>query len=86
MFNDPRGEHKSLTNLNLALPWTVVFHELAEAYAKDDGSKANSYEQAHGAAIQRENQLRDQRPYLKAYNPGSGGTPGHADNAVIIKK
>ena len=84
--NDPRGKHRSLTNLKLAQPWTVVFHELAEAYAKVDGSKGNSYSQAHGAAIEGENRLRDQRPYLKDYNPGSGGPVGHPDNAVIIKK
>jgi hypothetical protein len=50
------------------------------------GSKGNSYSQAHGAAIERESRLRDQRPYLKYYNPGSGGPVGHPDNAVIIKK
>jgi RHS repeat-associated protein len=84
--NDPRGVHQSLTNLNFALPWTIVFHELAEAYAKVDGGKGNSYPQAHTAAIERENQLRDQRPYLKEYNPGSGGPIGQPDNKIIIKK
>ncbi len=84
--DDTRGVHQSLTNLKLALPWTVVFHELAEAYAKVDGGKGNSYSQSHAAAIERENQLRDQRPYLKEYNPGSGGTVGQPDNKIIIKK
>jgi hypothetical protein len=31
---DTRGQHQSLTDLKLAAPFTVVFHELAEAYAK----------------------------------------------------
>lgn len=84
--NDPRGEHQSLTNLKLAKPWTVVFHELAEAYAKVDGNQMSSYSQAHTNAIQREDQLRDQRPYLKEHNPGSGGPPGKADNKIVIKK
>lgn len=83
--NDTRGEHKSLTNLKLAVPYTVAFHELAEAYAKIDGAQ-KTYEDAHGAAIRREDALRDQRPYLKENNPGSGGSPNHPDTAVIIKK
>lgn len=57
---------------------TVTFHELAEAYAKVERGK--QYAEAHHEAIDRENRLRDQRPYLKGYNPGSG--PG---TSIIIK-
>jgi RHS repeat-associated protein len=82
--NDTRGVRESLSNLKLAVPYTVAFHELAEAYAKVDGGR-KTYDDAHGAAMKREDALRDQRPYLKDYNPGSGGPPGHADTKVIIK-
>lgn len=81
--NDPR-ERRSLTNLKLAVPFTVVFHELAEAFAKVDGGQ-KTYEGAHNAAHNREAALRDQRPYLKQHNPGSGGPAGKPDTAVIIK-
>jgi len=81
---DTRGVRQSLTNLQLAVPYTVVFHELAEAYAKVDGGM-KTYDDAHGAAMKREDVLRDQRPYLKEHNPGSGGPPGHSDTKVIIK-
>ena len=82
--NDTRGVRESLTNLKLAVPYTVVFHELAEAYAKVDGAQ-KTYADAHGAAMKRENALRDQRPYLKEHNPGSGGPPNQPDNKIIIK-
>jgi hypothetical protein len=57
---------------------TTTFHELAEAFAKVEGNK--QYAEAHQVAIDRETRLRDQRPYLKDYNPGSG--PG---TRIIIK-
>jgi RHS repeat-associated protein len=78
-FNyDWRDKHsESNTKLKLAPNWTTTFHELAEAYAKVDGSM--QYAQAHQKAIDRETKLRDQRPYLKDYNPGSG--PG--TNTII---
>jgi cation diffusion facilitator CzcD-associated flavoprotein CzcO len=80
-FNyDWRDKHsESNTKLKLAPNWTTTFHELAEAYAKVDGSM--QYAQAHQKAIDRETKLRDQRPYLKDYNPGSG--PG---TNIIIKQ
>jgi len=58
---------------------TITFHELAEAYAKVEHNK--QYALAHQEAMDRETRLRDQRPYLREYNPGSG--PG---NNIIIKK
>jgi hypothetical protein len=66
------------TKLPLAPNFTITFHELAEAYAKVEHNK--QYAQAHQEAIDRENRLRDQRPYLKEYNPGSA--PG---TNIIIK-
>jgi RHS repeat-associated protein len=75
-FRDKNSE--SNTKLKLAPNWTTTFHELAEAYAKVEGSK--QYAQAHQAAIERETRLRDQRPYLKEHNPGSG--PG---TSIIIR-
>ncbi len=66
---------KSTTGLNPAQTWTVVFHELAEAYAKVDGGE--KYADAHEAAAGRENRLRDQRPSLKQDNPGSGPGDKH---------
>ena len=74
-----QSKRESLTSLKPAVIESVIFHELAEAYAKVEHNK--QYAAAHQEAIDRETKLRDQRPYLKAYNPGSG--PG--DN-VIIKK
>ena len=71
---------KSNTKLKLASNWTTTFHELAEAYAKVEGNK--QYAQAHQAAIDRETRLRNQRPYLKESNPGSG--PG--TNIIIRNK
>jgi len=61
-FNyDWRDKHsESNTKLKLAPNWTTTFHELAEAYAKVDGSM--QYAQAHEKAIDRETKLRDQRP------------------------
>jgi RHS repeat-associated protein len=78
-FDFRRKNSKSITNLPQALEHTVTFHELAEAYAKVDGNM--QYAQAHQKAIDRETKLREQRPYLKGYNPGSG--PG---TSIIIKK
>jgi RHS repeat-associated protein len=77
-FRDKNSE--SNTKLKLAPNWTTTFHELAEAYAKVEGSK--QYAQAHQAAIDRETRLRDQRPYLKEHNPGAG--PG--TNIIIRNK
>ena|GEM_PF-3269594 len=80
-FNyDWRDKHsESTTKLKLAPNWTTTFHELAEAYAKVDGNM--QYAQAHQKAIDRETKLREERPYLKHYNPGSG--PG---TNIIIKQ
>ncbi len=75
-YRDKNSE--STTTLKQAPNWTVTFHELAEAYAKIKGNK--QYADAHQEAINRETKLREQRPYLKDYNPGSG--PG---TKIIIK-
>jgi len=59
-----------------------------EAYEKIDGGKGGSYAAGHNAALQRELELRDQRPYLKEYNTGAGG-PANSPNPqgrIIIKK
>jgi hypothetical protein len=85
--SNPKIILKSTTNLKLADRYTVAFHELAEAYEKVDGGKGGSYVAGHNAAIQREDKLREQRPYLQEHNPGSGGpanTPG--DHSIIIRK
>jgi RHS repeat-associated protein len=87
-FNNPNMTRVSNTNLQVAPEWTVVFHELAEAYEKIDGGKGGSYPAGHNAALQREMALRDQRPYLKQYNTGAGG-PANSSNpqgGIIIKK
>jgi RHS repeat-associated protein len=78
-FDFRHKNSESTTNLPQALDFTVTFHELAEAYAKVDGNM--QYDQAHKKAEDRETKLREQRPYLKGYNPGSG--PG---TKIIIKK
>jgi len=69
----------SETTSQPALDYTVTFHELAEAYAKVD--KNMQYGQAHNAAENREKRLREQRPYLKGHNPGTG-----QGDVIIIKK
>jgi RHS repeat-associated protein len=66
-------------SLETAMPYTVVFHELAEAYAKVDHHK--QYDEAHQEAVEREMKLRGQRPYLKLHNPGSG--PG---DTIFVKQ
>ncbi len=76
---NPNAHIESDNNLKKATSESVAFHELAEAYAKVEHSK--QYEAAHQEAIQREQKLRDQRPYLKEHNPGSG--PG---DKLIIKR
>jgi RHS repeat-associated protein len=78
-FDFIRKYRVSETNLQRAVDYTVTFHELAEAYAKVD--KNMQYRQAHTTAENREKRLRDQRPYLKGHNPGSG--PG---DVIIIKR
>jgi RHS repeat-associated protein len=70
----------STTKLKRAEGWAVVFHELAEAFAKIDHGK--QYEAAHQEALDRELKLRDQRPYLKKTNPGAG--PGDQESRTII--
>jgi hypothetical protein len=72
---DPRVESVSETQLKSATKSSTVFHELAEAYAKVEHGK--KYAQAHQEAIDREKRLRDQRPYLKAHNPGAGPGDKH---------
>jgi hypothetical protein len=74
-----RAERLSFTNLKPALMESVVFHELAEAYGKVEHNK--QYAAAHQEAIDRETRLREQRPYLRGHNPGSG--PGET---VIIRR
>ena len=72
---------------DVAVPYTVVFHELAEAYAKIDGGKGGSYADGHNAALQREQTLRDQRPYLKQNNTGAGGPAnGKPEGGIVIKQ
>jgi RHS repeat-associated protein len=78
-----RRNRKSNTDLKTALPYTVVFHELAEAYAKLEHNK--QYNPAHQEAVEREQKLRDQRPYLKDYNPGSGPGDDIYDKPIIKK-
>ena len=87
-LNNPKMTRVSNTNLKVAPEWTVAFHELAEAYAKIDGGMGGSYAAGHNAALQREMELRDQRPYLKEYNTGAGG-PANSPNpqgGIIIRK
>jgi len=60
----------SNTKLQPATTDSSIFHELAEAYAKVDHKKA--YSAAHKEAAEREDTLREQRPYLQLHNPGSG--------------
>jgi hypothetical protein len=87
-FNNPNVTRVSNTNLKVAPGWTVAFHELAEAYEKIDGGKGGSYAVGRNAALQREMELRDQRPYLKEYNTGAGG-PANSPNpqgGIIIKR
>jgi hypothetical protein len=83
----------SRTHLLPASTDSVVFHELAAAYAKVDHHEA--YTAAHQEAIRREDNLRDERPYLKSQNPGSGELRGFSGPAgghqqyqqeTIIKK
>jgi len=75
---------KSLEHLLTAVPYTVAFHELAEAYAKVD--KGMQHEQAHADAIKREDTLRAQRSELTKHDPGSGGPTGHPVQEIIIKR
>ena len=87
-FDNPKVTRGSNTNLKVAPEWTVVFHELAEAYEKIDGGNGGSYATGHNAALQRELKLRDQRPYLKEHNTGAGG-PANSPNPegkIIIKQ
>jgi RHS repeat-associated protein len=74
-----RSPRVSDTKLKPATIESIIFHELAEAYAKIEHNK--QYADAHQEAIQREQKLRNERPYLKDHNPGSG--PG---DRVIIKR
>ena len=77
---DPAANQFVSTNENakkLKKPplWTAMFHELAEAY--DKVKNGHQYSVAHAKAVNREGILRNQRPYLKDYVPGSGGpAPG----------
>jgi RHS repeat-associated protein len=87
-FDNKNITRISNTKLGVAPNFTTAFHELAEAYEKIDGGKGGSYAAGHNAAMQREEKLRDQRPYLKDYNHGSGG-PANSPNpegGIIIKK
>jgi len=87
-FNNPKVTQASNTNLKAALNFTVAFHELAEAYEKIDGGKGGSYAAGHNAALQREERLRDQRPYLEGIQPRRRGTANspNPEGRIIIKK
>lgn len=93
-WNDKSITRITNTTLGVAVPYTVVFHELAEAYSKIDGGNGGSYMAGHNAALQREQTLRDQRPYLKQNNTGAGGAVnaqgqpanGRAEGGIIIKR
>jgi len=87
-LNNPKVTQASNTSLKVALGFTIGFHELAEAYEKIDGGKGGSYAAGHNAALQREEKLRDQRPYLKDYNTGAGGPANspHPEGKIIIKQ
>ena len=76
---NPSVRRESMTDLLKATNGSIIFHELAESYAKIDGGM--QYSDAHQEAIRRENVYRDQRPYLKNNNPGSG--PG---DKIIIRR
>jgi hypothetical protein len=85
-YNPKKMAQKSRTKLKPSEPWTAAFHELAEAFSKIDGM---SYYYARGHnydAMRRERALRDQRPYLKEYNYGSGGYVDNPTQDLIIKK
>jgi RHS repeat-associated protein len=87
-FGNKKVTRGSNTNRGVAPEFTVVFHELAEAFQKIDAGKGNSYEAGHNAALEQEKILRDQRPYLKDYNTGAGG-PANSPNPegkIIIKR
>ena len=68
------------TSTNLLRPadrYSVVFHELAEAFAKIDLGmpymvQGQSQQGAHYDAMEREKALRRERPELFLYNSGSG--------------
>jgi RHS repeat-associated protein len=86
-FDDPKVTRTSNTNLKVALDYTISFHELAEAYEKIDGGKGGNYAAAHNAALQREQTLRAQRPYLKQYyNTGAGGPANGNGEDIVIRK
>jgi len=72
----------------VARGFTVAFHELAEVYEKIDGGKGGSYAAGHNAALQREEKLRDQGPYLKEYNHCAGGSANspNPEGRIIIKQ
>jgi hypothetical protein len=72
---------RSLTDKKTATLDSIIFHELAEAYAKIDGRM--KYEQAHPAAEERDKEYRKQKPYLKDHNPGGG--PGDSTNVIVRK-
>jgi RHS repeat-associated protein len=78
-----KGKFGSDNKLGTSPLWTLAFHELAEAYAKIDGSMA--YLGAHAVAAARENILRDERPNLKTFNPGAGGNQHYDATDIKIK-
>jgi len=78
-----KGKFGSDNKLGTSPLWTIAFHELAEAYAKIDGRMA--YLGAHAAAAARENILRDERPNLKAFNPGAGDNQHYDVTDIKIK-
>jgi RHS repeat-associated protein len=87
-LRNPKVTSVSHTASKVALDFTIAFHELAEAFEKIDGGKSGSYAAGHNSALQRENILRDQRPYLKDYNHGAGGPANSTspEGGIIIKK
>lgn len=62
----------------VAANFMVIFHELAEAYAKVDHGK--QYDAAHREAAKREIKLREQRPYYRVHNMGA------APGVIIVPK
>jgi len=70
-FGNPKVSYRSNTERLPAEPYNMVFHELAESYAKTDGGMATCGE-GHGEANRREEKPRDQRPNLKHHNTGGG--------------
>jgi RHS repeat-associated protein len=75
-----RSPRESITTRKPAALDSIIFHELAEAYAKVEHNK--QYAAAHREAESREYRLREQRPNLREHNLGSG----HFADRQIIRR